>query len=363
MNKHADNKRWDLLDWIFFILTIISPVVSLLCALLIENPKYSENEKLATIVAGITIPTILIGWRQNENKGLIKSVKGLMAELESTISPTRHLAKILSSGDEKRVSFTQRRLGDFKTILRRAAQDSETELLSVPIYYSELNNLADTIQNDNNPDKCEIWAMTSFTDEEWGDRVNDLEVEWGKRIRQLSGIIVTKRICIIDSELAQLLKKRKDYYSKQKQDWVRNSSNPVLIQQRRLKSFFDYLITYYKYTTDGLVGLEPKVKNYALKSTDQGYIKLIQEKGFFGIKSSDGNKCIITGEDVTSNGIQGRFVFSEDRINELYDFHIKACKKDNTLESFLLSDKTSSDFKEFIRVELGDKNKKSQSGK
>jgi len=339
-------KKWMLSDWGFFILTIVSPVASLVCSLCIESEKYSDDEKIATIVAGITIPIVLIGWKQNENKGLVKSTQKAIDELEQSISATSDMARILSSNDDKKISFARRRLIELDDILKITANESETKLLPVTVYYCELNNMADIIEIDGNTAKCEIWAMTGFSDEEWGDKVNDFESEWGKRIKKLSEKYITNRICLIDQELAQLLKKDKGYYLNQKQDWIANSSNSFLIQQKRLKSFFDYLTAYY---TPQTKSNKHKVTNFALKDTSQAYSELVQAKGFFGIKLSDDSKYVIKGEDVSpATGLQGQFVFYEDSIRKLYDIHKKACKNNKKLEDFLQSEETSQGFKDFI---------------
>ena len=94
---------------------------------------------------------------------------------------------------------------------------------------------------------------------------------------------------------------------------------------------------------------EHKVKSYALNDTTQAYTKLIQEKGFFGIKLSDDKKYVIKGEAVNpATGLQGEYVFDEATINALYNLHYQACERSKSLEEFIQSE-TSMGFKEFLR--------------
>ena len=351
-------------DWLLLACEILFPLVSLACVVFIKSDDYDVDSKIATVVTAIALQIILLSFQQKQNKNHaqctqesldklinvpndIKNIQGSMDVLSISVRVNENIDKIISKGEEKRKSFVNRRLAELDRVLENAASQPETELLSVSDYYSELNNLADIIQSDSDSSKCEIWAMTGFSDEEWHDEESDLESKWGKRIKKLSMNFNTKRICIIDERLAQLLKMgNKEYYNKQKQVWESQPSDSTVIQEKRLKSFFDYLLTY----NNQQENIAYKLNSYVLKDANQTYAKLIQEKGFFGIKLSDENKYVIKGEAVNpATGLQGKFVFSDKDIKELYELHNRACADEDikSLKDFLESE-SCSEFKAFL---------------
>lgn len=346
MNKTRNIQKWETVDWFILVAELLAPLISLLCVFFINNKDYNETAKLATLVSAITIQIVLVDVHQKILKDRAKTIQQSIDNLKNEVRPTENMAKILSSGHKKRVSFALRRLSELDEIMKYTAIGSETELLSVPVYYDELNHLSEMVLNDRDATKCEIWAMTGFSDLEWDNKSNDLESEWTETLTELTEKYTTNRVCIIDTDLSKLLKQEKSYYDNQMKEWKAASSGSVMLQQLRLKSFYDYIEAYYAKNNKN----KYKVNNYALKNTSKAHAELIKAKGFFGILLSNGDKYVIKGEAVNpTTGLQGQFVFDEDDILKLYNLHKKACEKCTTLDAFIQSEETSQGFKDFIK--------------
>ena len=312
---------------------IALPIVAILCAIFIKVENYSIDAKLATIVAGIIGQIVLVGIQSKQISISINDNKEKINNVEKSICFTNEMATILSSGEERRIQYIRRRLNELEEMFKVVAHEQESKLLSVTTYYSELQNLKKQLDNDPKKSRCEIWAMTAFSDNEWDDTDNDLEKYWCDDLLKLANTIVTKRICIINQKLLPLLTKNEEYYNLQEQDWQRHKNSEEKIAEKSLKSFMDYLRTYY---SD--LGKQYKVTNYALKSDSQQYYDLVEAKGFFGIMLSNHETYVIKGEAVNAHtGLQGQYVFDRNVIETLYSLHKTACSNLPELSKFIKS--------------------------
>ena len=164
--------------------------------------------------------------------------------------------------------------------------------------------------------------------------------------------VTTDRICIIDLELEKQLNREKEYYIEQQRQWDVNQDQPELNIQKNLKSFFDYLHAYYGPDSQSL-----KVNSYYLKKVPPSQSnptksRLIEAKGYFGIKLSDEKKYVIKGEAVDpQTGLQGQYVFSDTAVNDLYASHLEGCNSFERLEDFLMNSRlVSNGFREFLQT-------------
>ncbi len=272
----------------------------------------------------------------NEKKNIVATVENSMFEIKDIVGYVGDLAAILSSNEDRRISFARRRLAELNKSLEFVAHEHESERLSVSTYYGELNYLKEQLQLDTKKRDCVIWAMTGFSDEEWDDDGNDLEKYWCDDLVKLTKSIITKRVCIVHSKLITLLNKDEEFYCKQKKDWEENKFTGEKIAEKSLKSFIDYLKTYYSSNKS-----EYKITSVCVKSDTQTFKILLEAKGFFGIQLSNNQKYLIKGEAVdVHTGLQGQFVFDDKTINELFSLHNIAITTCDELTSFIL--KTSS---------------------
>lgn len=335
-------KHWKFLDWIILISEFALPVIAILCAIFIKQENYSTDAKIATIVAGVIGQIILIGIQIKQVSIDLHTNKERIESVEKSISLTNAMAAILSSGEEKRIGYTRRRLNELKETFEIAAHARETEVLSVTTYYRELKYLKEQLENDPKKTECEIWAMTGFSDNEWDNDDNDLEKYWCEDLLKLACNIYTKRICIIDRKLISLFYKDKEFYDLQYNDWITHEDNEEKIEEKRLKSFVDYLKTYYASSKKKYL-----VENFALKSDSQQFHSLVEAKGFFGIKLSNGDRFVIKGEAVSAyTGLQGQYVFDEEVIEKLYNDHQSASRTLDDLSIFIMNN-SSNAFKDF----------------
>ena len=282
---------------------------------------------------------------EKEINKIIETIQKCKLDIQKPVELVSHLAAILSSNENRRISFARRRLVELDSSLQYVANEHASEKLSVSTYYSELNYLNDQLKSYDKPENCVIWAMTGFSDTEWDDAGNDLETDWCNTLVNLTKRIPTKRICIVHNNLLDNLKKEKDFYSDQKKDWDDNKSTVEKIKNKSFKSFIDYLKTYYSEDKS-----QYKIKSICVKSSSQKYKDLVEAKGYFGIKLSDNQKFLIKGEAVdVRTGLQGQFVFSDDIINKLFILHESAFEIEADELTAFIKNTASISFKEFCK--------------
>ena len=153
-------------------------------------------------------------------------------------------------------------------------------------YYEELFYLANLIKQDYHSNvknfSGEIWAMTSFADNEWSAD-QGYEQRWTEELCELVDQgIKTRRLCIIPDTLYKLIASDDIDLDKE------NKNNPTF------KAFWEFLRLYYKDNS------YKNVLQYAIREGDSADLTRI--RGFFAIKLSNGELHILYGETVDSNG-------------------------------------------------------------
>ena len=174
--------------------------------------------------------------------------------------------------------------------------------------------MAKQLLDDKSPANCFIWAMTGFSELEWSN--NGWEQEWTRRLKELSDKkIITKRVCLIDRLITNFLKCT-DADSFTPILNAASGTDQLPANEARFKSFADYL----KENNNELT------ESYYLYTDNAAYSELINEKGFFGITLSTGEKYLTKGEALTvSDGLTGEYVFDEELIQKISDLHARIC--------------------------------------
>lgn len=323
VNKRKNKGFWGIIDWILLFFELASPIVAILCAILIKNEGYEMDYRLATIVAGITIQIVLISVHSKQNTfqilKIVEKTQNKLDAVQNSVKFLNELESIYVSDEERRISFTDRRLNKFKKAIEQYKPNNLTSgKLDIDTYYEELYHMASQILGDAEVHNCSIWAMTTFYDLEWASN-DGWEKEWRRKLNEFSEAgIKTTRICLIDNEIVSFLSSSNiKIISKifEKSSMSLNSS------ERKFKNFIEYLKSSTAYT-----------KNYFLYINNTAYKKLIIEKGYFGIVLSDGKKFLTTREILnTTVGLTAEYVFDEKLIDDLYNLHKQVCIDSNEL--------------------------------
>lgn len=324
------------LSGFFSVLSFLWDKKFLYNAEIIQESEVDSKNNVVTLIGDFKNSIVDKIYKSEDN------VKKELAEIKKFVSYSGDLAKILSSQEDRRIAFARRRIAELDDSLTYVANAHESDRLAVSIYYAELHNLKNQLYKDGNFLDCSIWAMTGFSDDEWSDDSNDLEKYWCDALVELTSKVRTKRICIINNKLRQLLVKNQDFYNQQLRDWEDNEEHTELIAEKGLKSFIDYLDTYYTRATNHF-----KIESFCVLGTSQQYKKLIEARGYFGICLSNQKKYVIKGEAVDiRTGLQGQYVFDENSVNELYNIHMQACDSCSDLLEFIKKN-SSKDFISF----------------
>lgn len=319
-------KKWTLIDILVLFLEVIAPTVSILITCVVPNgQELSENEKLAIMSAGISIPVILLQISvtvgQNSNEKSIKENKESILEISEKLN---HISPILENvfiSDNERVKrFVYRRMDEVTKIIQSALNNNNSGDLRPSEYYEELLYLADLIVHDKEEQKKrftgEIWAMTSFAEDEW---IADEGYEklWTEKLKDISEKgIKTRRLCIIPNDVYQIISRNR--FSENQA----NSNNAFL-------AFIELLKMYY-----GNQSKRKTSEHYFLKENDNPDLASI--KGFFAIKLSSGELHILHGETVNENGtITAKVLFDSSeiqRVRQLFELYaVENYKMENVI--------------------------------
>lgn len=298
-------KKWSVADVVILVLEIIAPIISL-CITIILGSKLTEDVKLAIITAGIAIPIAImqISLTQGQNKN-DKEIEQLKEKLKESDDKITHISPIMEriflSDNEMIKRFSYRRMQEAIKSINYALANNRTDYLRPNEYYEELFYLATLIRNDylstGKKFSGEIWAMTSFAEEEWSAD-QGYEKIWTEKLSDLvKEGIQTRRLCIISDDIFALLKSSTFDLDKE------ISSNPSF------KAFWEFLKLYYKN------GCAKNVKQYAIRENDCANLTKI--KGFFAIKLSNSELHILYGETVDANGaMTSKLLFDKDEISQ-----------------------------------------------
>lgn len=283
-------KKWSVTDIVVLTLEILTPIFSLATTIVFGN-KLTSDSKLAIIAAGVALPVavmqISITNGQNKND---KEIEQLSKKLDnadekiSQISPI--MERVFLSNNEMIKRFAYRRMYEATKSVNYALTNHRSGILRPNEYYEELFYLAKLISQDylstSKNYTGEIWAMTSFAEEEWSAD-QGYEQRWTEELSELvKQGIPTRRLCIVPKDVLLLIKSSNFQ--------LKNSLDSC----HAFKAFWKFLTLYYKN------GASKNVVQYAIRENDS--YELNEIKGFFAVKLSNGELHILYGETVDSNG-------------------------------------------------------------
>lgn len=312
-------KKWSTTDIIVLILEIMAPIVSLGITL-IWGSNLTEDVKLAIITAGIAIPIAImqvsVTQGQNKNEKDIEEIKNEVSEnleeikiwFEENNEKITHISPILEdvflSNNERIQRFAYRRLHEANKAVKYAIANNRSDILRPNEYYEELFYLADLIKKDylNVGEKFdgEIWAMTSFAEDEWSAD-QGYERIWTEKLSELvKQGVNTRRLCIISNDIFSVLQS------------PTFDLNRTISTNPSFKAFWEFLKLYYK------DGCAKNLTQFAIRENDCN--RLTRIRGFFAIKLSNGELHILYGETVDSNGaMTSELLFDRREIQDIRD--------------------------------------------
>lgn len=307
------NKKWSKVDIFILCVQVIAPVASIIITLIIpQGNALSADVKLAIVGAGIVIPIILLqiavttGQNKNENdiNNIDKNIDDISGKINH-ISPI--LEQVFLTGNDRAKRFVYRRMEEVIKIIRTALSNNNSGNLRPSEYYEELLYLADLIISDHTEEKKnfkgEVWAMTSFADEEWiGDE--GYEKLWTEKLIDIVDKgITTRRVCVVPDKIYNLISG---------QSFSEDEANKI----KAFKGFISYLESYY-----GSPARRKIAEHYFIKTNDNPELTGI--KGFFAIKLSSEELHILHGETVNESGaLTAKVLFDPSeiqRVRELFE--------------------------------------------
>lgn len=320
--------KWTVEDYVILGLQIAAPVVAILVTVVIpQGQQLSDEIKLAIVGAGIVIPiialqySVIIGQNKSEtdiqelniinkvNSDKIDCTSKDISDKINHISPV--LEQVFLVGNDRAKRFVYRRMEEVTKTIRNALNNNNSGNLRPSEYYKELLFLAKLIIADHAEQKenfkGEIWAMTSFADEEWIED-EGYEKLWTEQLADMVDRgIKTRRLCIVPDSVVKLISSQP--FSKEK-------ANKTKVFQ----GFKSYLETYY--------GHQPRksiAEHYFLRTND--IPELTKIKGFFGIKLTSGELHILHGETVNEDGaLTAKVLFDPTeirRVHDLFELHAR----------------------------------------
>lgn len=301
-------KKWAFWDIVTLILEIVSPLLSIIFTCVIPSGQNLDSElRLAIIGAGIAIPVVLVQISltqgQNKTETDLNSVDRKVDELSEKMN---HLNPILEhvfvSGNDILQRFAYRRFNEVCKTIQSAVNNNNSGNLKPNEYYEELLHLADLILKDKREYKNkftgEIWAMTSFSEEEWiAD--NGYEKLWTDKLKEMVDIngIRTRRLCLLPDSVFEII-----------------NAQPFVVPEKENKPFWGFmelLESYYGNETRRKV-----TDHYLIR--DRENLALQEIRGFFAIKLSNSDLHILYGETVDSNGaLTAKVLFDTNEIREV----------------------------------------------
>lgn len=307
------SKKWSGMDITVLILQVIAPVISIIFTCLIPQGKaLPQDVRLAIVGTGILIPIILLQITvtigQNKEENDIKKIDNNIEDISNKIN---HISPILEqvflTGNDRAKRFVYRRMEEVIKTIRTALSNNNSGNLRPSEYYEELLYLADLIISDHIEQKKnfngEVWAMTSFADEEWIED-GGYEKLWTEKLTDIVDKgIKTRRVCVIPDKIYDLISGK---------SFSENESKKI----KSFTGFVCYLETYY-----GVNARKKIAEHYCIKTNDNP--ELTQIKGFFAIKLTSGELHILHGETVNdTSALTAKVLFDPSeigRVRELFE--------------------------------------------
>lgn len=307
------NKKWSKVEIFTLGLQVFAPVASIIItSLLPQGQALSVDAKLAIICAGIVIPIILLqitvvnGQNKDEN-----DVQGLRISIDGISDKINHISPILETvfltGNDRAKRFVYRRMDETTKIIRTALSTNSSGNLRPSEYYEELLYLARLVISDRTEQKQkfrgEVWAMTSFADEEWIED-EGYEKLWTEKLTEIVDKgIKTRRVCVVPDRIYDVI------FS---QSFSEDEANKI----KAFEGFVNYLKSYY-----GSDDRKKIAKHYLIRPNDNP--ELTEIRGFFAIKLSSGELHILHGETVNKSGaLTAKVLFDPSeiqRVRELFE--------------------------------------------
>lgn len=308
-----------ILQIVAIIIPVAMPFVSQ--ALAQASINISTDLKLSTIGAGISLSLLSLGISIN---GLEKRIKENHDKISNRIDSVSQkidqvnpvMEKVLLSENDRLQRFAFRRYDEFSKTINYALSVGNSGNLRPSEYYVELLYLADLIIKDKADNKQkfsgEIWAMTGFAEDEW---ICDegYEKQWTEKLRELAKKhrIPTKRLCLIPSELENIIRKFSD-----KKEY----------KEKSFQQFMELLRQYYcdeeiKKTTE----------HFLIRASANQELEAIN--GFFAIKLTNGDLHILYGESGDANGsLTAKLSFDTKEISNIHNLFIRFATSNNRIE-------------------------------
>lgn len=284
--------KWAAVDIFILFFQIVAPVASILVTCVYpQGMALSEDVKLAIIGAGIVVPIILLQFSvtvgQNKAENDLKRLEANVAEVTDKLS---HISPILEqvflSGNDRAKRFVYRRMGEVNKTIQLALSRNNSGNLRPSEYYEELLYLADLIIKDKDEQKRkftgEVWAMTSFAEEEW---IADegYEKRWIEKLREIVDRgIKTRRLCIVPDVVYGIISSK-------------TFPEHTVDTEKSFNGFVALLKDYY-----GNSAGRRSAEHYFIRTNDNP--ELAEIRGFFAIKLTNGELYILHGETVSENG-------------------------------------------------------------
>lgn len=300
--------KWTFIDILVLCLEIAIPIISIVITCAVPQGRALDSDiKLAIIGGGISIPIVLLQISvtvgQNSNDRCNDETKTAVMHLSEQlnhISPI--LEKVFLSQNDRIKRFVYRRMEEVTKTINAALSNNNSGELRPSEYYEELLYLADMIIRDRDEHKKkftgEIWAMTSFAEDEW---IADEGYErlWTEKLKSICDKgIKTRRLCIVPDTVYNII----------------SDSVFTAPQQNANNSFWGFISLLEMYYSNSV--RKKTSEHYFLRENDN--TDLTDIKGFFAIKLTNGELNILHGETVDKNGaLTAKVLFNPDEIQEL----------------------------------------------
>lgn len=301
--------KWSKMDILILVLQIVSPLAAIVVTIIPQIVNHlSEDVRLAIVGAGISIPIVLlqISVTVGQNKDA-SDVEDLNKKYEDISEKLNHISPLLErvfiTGNDRTKRFVYRRMDEVSKQIQTALNEKNSGDLRPNEYYEELLYLADLIIKDQAENKKnfkgEIWAMTSFADEEWLEDAG-YERLWTAKLREMvNNGIKTRRICVIPNAVFEILSL--NVFDSQTAEKVKS-----------FKGFVSYLQDYYNPSQKS----KKTAEHYGIRPSESRELSSI--KGFFAIKLSSGELHILHGETINENGaLTAKVLFDSAEIQTL----------------------------------------------
>jgi len=310
LDKHSAGK-WTFLDVFLLVLEVVLPIVAILVSSFVKKDGELLNidARLSIIVVGLLAPFAITQFTlkkgQNKNEKDIQNLKNTLDDIDDKLI---HIIPIMKqaflTGNDRAKRFVYRRMDEVTRTISTALGINNSGNLRPSEYYEELLYLAKLIIDDHTEQKGnfrgEVWAMTSFANEEWIED-EGYEKLWTEKLTEIADKnIKTRRLCVVSDDIYNIISS--SAFSKDEAEKI-----------KAFKSFISYLKAYYSSAMRKKI-----VENYFIRASDN--LELTQIRGFFAIRLSSGELHILHGETVNESGaLTAKVLFDPYEIGKIHE--------------------------------------------